>query len=165
VEIGAAWPGPLPVERVHLPCLDRSGELLRLHRTDLRRLLHALRSSDEIVAHLPGLDGPLLRAVALASARAVVVPPCLPEDEAWSAGDIVRACLDGSHRLRVGLVASPGGSPLHDPRLRRLGRPTAIGPVPLDPSWIAWLEETGEEEEAVLDRPARVLRLLAASMT
>jgi hypothetical protein len=162
VELGPAWPGPLPFPRVHVPSPVREGEVPRLEAHALRVLMRRLLRAQELVVHLPGRDGPLVRALALASRRALLVPPPKGLPDPHSAG-LLRACLDASHRLQVGLVTRERTAPAPSPRVVSLPPPPALVPGRLPPSWIRWLAREEGEVAPPLVPPLAALRLLPAS--
>jgi hypothetical protein len=113
------------------------------------------------VVHIPGKDGPLVRALALASRRALLVPPPegLPDPDS---AHLLRACLDASHRLRVAWVSGDRPSPAASARVARLTPPPGIGPDGLPASWVRWLASEERETAPLLVPPLAALRLLPA---
>jgi hypothetical protein len=132
-----------------------------LEPAERRGLLRRLLRAEELVAHLPGRDGPLVRVLALASRRALIVPPPQghPEPHAES---LLRACLDASHRLRVGWVSRGRGPDIESSRLEFLPPPSSLLPGRLPLSWVRWLEAEEGEGAPLIDPPLAALRLLPA---
>jgi hypothetical protein len=162
VELGPAWPGPLPFPREHVPVAGRAKASTALAPSHLREILRRLVRAEGLVVHLPGRDGPLVRALALASRRALLVPPPEGLPDADSA-DLLRACLDASHRLRVAWVSGDRPSPAASARVVRLTPPPGLGPDGLPASWIRWLAPEEGEADPLLAPPLAALRLLPAA--
>jgi hypothetical protein len=126
-------------------------------------MVRQILKSDHLVAHLAGADGPLLRTLALVSRRVIVVPPPSGAEGMPGAGGTVRALREGSHRVEVALVASPGSPDPVERRVHQLPLPGGIGPVPLPLAWKDWLADREDEVAPLLTCPWTALRLLAAA--
>jgi len=162
VEVGGSGPAGLPVPRLRVPAGAWPGAPPRLGPRALRLLGRGLRSMEGIVVHGTGADGPLQRVLALGSTRAVIVPGMARgEREGAMVQETLRACLEGSHRLRVAVV---GQVPLPfrgHPRIVALGGPETRRPAGLPTEWRDWLRRAHDEPAPMLDTPWRAVRLLA----
>jgi hypothetical protein len=119
---------------------------------------------DDVVVHGGGADGPLQRVLALASTRAVIVPPApgsADSGDGAAAHQALRACLEGSHHLRVAVVGQVPVAYRGERRVVALTRPETRRGAGLPTEWNDWLDRGRNEMPPLLDRPWRVVRLLS----